>query len=344
MLSLIGWLNAISFLCVLIFESIFGLFFVHKSRKARTRRLKLAGILLILVGMLYLGYTINFFYYLLTSGNLDNLPIVPLIIGFSIFLANLAGSYFGMDLWLSDKIKKIVLSINILAVIILGPIFLLNPEIYFTISNSLIASEELVIYTVEFNIFVLVVMIFISQQFFFLGFGAFYKSLTSKGVIRRKYFLLGLGLVLAVISLLVEFLLTAIILKFSFRFVLLATAWMWYLALREEKIKEIKPKVKEVKIEGDLFRLYEMRPKNITEQEVMFHKERKLCLVCKGKVEGFTFICPECSALYCQKCATALSNLDNACWVCYGPINKDKLVKKTKPDEPRVDLEKVKKE
>ena len=39
-----------------------------------------------------------------------------------------------------------------------------------------------------------------------------------------------------------------------------------------------------------------------------------------------SFICPKCDALYCGKCAEALSLLDNACWVCNEPIETSKPV------------------
>ena len=39
------------------------------------------------------------------------------------------------------------------------------------------------------------------------------------------------------------------------------------------------------------------------------------------------FICPNCDALYCQNCAHALESLENACWVCDGPIDPTKPVR-----------------
>ena len=68
------------------------------------------------------------------------------------------------------------------------------------------------------------------------------------------------------------------------------------------------------------------KPGTITEEEVMFHKEKKICLVCKGKVGRYMFMCPECDGLYCQNCANALENSENMCWVCNGPINSEKPV------------------
>jgi hypothetical protein len=96
-------------------------------------------------------------------------------------------------------------------------------------------------------------------------------------------------------------------------------------------IKIIRPqramkKPKETKADTiDILRVF-TRPKKITEEEVSFHKEKKICLVCKGKLLRLLFMCPECDALYCVKCSNALSEAENACWVCESPIDESKPV------------------
>lgn len=120
---------------------------------------------------------------------------------------------------------------------------------------------------------------------------------------------------------------------------MIISLWFWYFGLREEpeKKEKIRPK-KEIKVEGDLFRITK-RPDQITEEEVSFSKEKKICLVCKGRVLRFNFICSECEAFYCMKCAQAISNLENACWVCNAPIDESKPVKPFKKEE---ELKKIK--
>ena len=88
------------------------------------------------------------------------------------------------------------------------------------------------------------------------------------------------------------------------------------------------------------------RPETITEEEVSISKEKKICLVCKGKVSGFeTFLCSNCETFYCHKCARALIDLENACWSCNAPIDKSKPVKlQEKEDEKVIVEERIKKE
>jgi len=98
----------------------------------------------------------------------------------------------------------------------------------------------------------------------------------------------------------------------------------WYSALKEKTIKPEKTVLKkEVSIEESLFRLSELKPGEITAEEVTFYREKKICLVCKGKVVKFNYIC-ECDALYCENCVRTLGNLENACWVCNAPFDESK--------------------
>ncbi len=97
-------------------------------------------------------------------------------------------------------------------------------------------------------------------------------------------------------------------------------------------ITEINPEVKKKqKVDLSIFN----RPPRITEAEISIHKERKICLVCKGKLAGFNlaFICRKCDSLYCENCARSLSDLENACWVCDASFDESKPVKPFKKEE-----------
>jgi hypothetical protein len=64
----------------------------------------------------------------------------------------------------------------------------------------------------------------------------------------------------------------------------------------------------------------------VLEHGVAISKEKKICLVCKGDILKFSYIC-ECGAIYCDTCARALSNLENVCWVCEAGIDPLKPIK-----------------
>ena len=64
----------------------------------------------------------------------------------------------------------------------------------------------------------------------------------------------------------------------------------------------------------------------VTEDQITVHKERKICIVCKGEISGFMFSCT-CNAIYCENCARALTDLENICWVCNTPLDMSKPIK-----------------
>lgn len=78
------------------------------------------------------------------------------------------------------------------------------------------------------------------------------------------------------------------------------------------------------------------RPQTVSEEEVTISKEKKICLVCKGKVIRFnSYIC-ECDILYCNNCAQALSKLENACWVCNAPFDESKPINLPEKQEEQI--------
>lgn len=85
---------------------------------------------------------------------------------------------------------------------------------------------------------------------------------------------------------------------------------------------------------GMVQNLAELTPQ-VTEEKVAISKEKKICLVCRGEILRYTYIC-ECGAIYCENCARAITDLENVCWVCDIPIDY------LKPIKPYQEEEKVK--
>ena len=78
-LSYIGWIDGISAMGILIFSTIFGLFFFYKSRKLKLPLLSYAGLLQISVALLWLGPTCDFLSVSLTGKNLDPILLYPIL-------------------------------------------------------------------------------------------------------------------------------------------------------------------------------------------------------------------------------------------------------------------------
>ncbi len=45
-----------------------------------------------------------------------------------------------------------------------------------------------------------------------------------------------------------------------------------------------------------------------------------ICIVHRGDITGDMYLCPECKALYCQRCAKVLKANKDACWSCTSEI------------------------
>ena len=76
----------------------------------------------------------------------------------------------------------------------------------------------------------------------------------------------------------------------------------------------------------------------VTEEKVAIHKEKKICLVCRGEVLRFSYIC-DCGAFYCESCARAVTDLENVCWACEKPIDYSKPVKPFKDEMENMKVE-----
>jgi PKD repeat protein len=58
-----------------------------------------------------------------------------------------------------------------------------------------------------------------------------------------------------------------------------------------------------------------------TESEVGVYKKKEFCIVCNTNLKATTYICPHCETKYCIRCAIALSEQKESCWVCKNPLN-----------------------
>ncbi|MFX1469279.1 MAG: tetratricopeptide repeat protein [Promethearchaeota archaeon] len=76
---------------------------------------------------------------------------------------------------------------------------------------------------------------------------------------------------------------------------------------------------------------------HVTVEKVAISKEKKICLVCRGEVLRYSYIC-ECGAIYCDNCAQALTNLENVCWACDISIDYLKPMKRFKEKEEKVEV------
>jgi hypothetical protein len=339
MLSIDGWINGLSSVIILASGVIFGVFLVYKAIKTRAKLLGVMGIAMILLGLVYLGLTSDFIVVLIFGTNLDNSEGIIGILGYVwVAFAAIPAIYIGAELIL-PKFKWHITAVFCVLAIFYELILFLDTTNSFNFVYPIVPGEDLIDDPLEVGSpFYFFFLSYLGLTILFDGFGCLIKGLKAEGIIRKKLFLVSSGfLIFLSVGTFDQLHLPGIVLLFV-RIPEIASFWLWYIGLREASTeKRLKPK-KEVKVEEGLFRLVQ-RPDNITEEEISISKEKKICLVCKGKAIGITFICPECEAFYCVNCSQAISNLENRCWACNAPIDPSKPSKKIdKADELESDL------
>lgn len=327
-----GWGNGLSATFGFFFGLILGLGIVIQARKVKAKLLTLMGLNIIVAGFGWVGITLDFLSILLTGQNLPNpggwMGIIntmwaPLVLAISL--------YIGAELMI-PKLKNYILASFLIMIFIFEFLLFINPldTFYFKVPNPQ-GSNLILIYlhtNTPSN------LLFISFQFigfFFCGFGYLIKSFKSSGVIKSKFLLLSIGYLLFVGIPIFSALMSRVQISIPTvlsRLVMASAFLFFYFGLREAPAEKKKKEhyVKEVKVKESLFRLYE-RPLQISEEEVIFHRDRKICLVCKGSVIRVSYICPKCNALYCLNCSEVLSNQENMCWVCNEPLDESKPTK-----------------
>ncbi|MFX1568775.1 MAG: hypothetical protein ACFFCV_10470 [Promethearchaeota archaeon] len=330
MLSIVGWFEGIITSSIFFFGLVTGLIFIFKSKKTKAKLLLYMGLLIMVSSIIYLGVFLDFLTVLVTNRNLDNTNGLHAVI---IFMwaapVGFIATFVGAELTIKKGKTLILVSFLIFGLFYEILIFI-NPFQSLHSVHPNISGDNLIHTNVIFGTPVSFLLIFLfGYVLTIVDIGFLYKGIKSRGIVRKKYFILAFGFVLYHIIIFFDAYTnpkTALIIMRGLTFVCF---FLWYFGLKEEIIatKYIPPE-KEVKIEDSLFRLSELKPGEISEEEVTFFREQKICLVCRGDVKGFNYICTKCDALYCENCARNLTRLENACWVCNTPFDK------TKPSKP----------
>ncbi|MBD3255916.1 MAG: hypothetical protein GF383_12540 [Candidatus Lokiarchaeota archaeon] len=326
MLSISGWLVGITALWYVGFGCFFGFFLFYKGKRSDAYALAYMGLSIVFGSLLLLGPTTDFLHVLIIGRNIDNSNGIVGILSFTSGSLGILFALLASSEVLNPKLKKPILIIFSVLGVIWEVILYVDPlsSIKFTEPSTPgqdIIDSQLIIGSPLFYI----EMIYLISLIIFNGFGFLLRAFKSSGILRNKFLIMSIGYILYIGGLFMESSVTNAYFLIFIRAMLTICFILWYIGLREaseqpDKKKKIK---KEIKIEQGLFRITE-RPNYLSEEEVTYYKERKICLVCKGKVAGINYICPKCDTLYCMKCVELLTDRENACWVCNKPFDESK--------------------
>lgn len=340
-LSILGWLNGISSLGVVSFGLIFGIYFIIISRKTEAKLLFFLGLYGISIAMVWSGVTIDFLNIILTGQNLGS-PIIDRIIWSLTPFWGVMAISIAVKLLIPNKkwyIWSVLLVFSTLYILILN--FDLDGQLIVEYP-ALPGGDVILAYLTPFSFCFFLALILLGATIIFNSLGYSLKTIKSEEKVRRRYLILAVGNFLVNISVAIEGLLKRSFILVITRIILITGFLIIFMGLKEITDKPVKKPKKDTKIKDSLFRVSK-RPDNLTEEEVSVSKEKKICLVCKGNVAGFNnFICPECGTFYCAKCAKALSDLENICWVCEKPLDPSKPMRLIHDNEQQFEIKVLK--
>jgi len=188
-LSLAGWLNGVSASGVVIFGCVFGLFLIYKSRKTNAKLLFYWALASICIGLCWLGDLVNFLTILFTGKNMDNSYGWTILTFIWLPPSMLFAMYVGAELLMPEK-KWYIVGIIVVLGIFFELFIFIDPIGSFTVVYPDKPGEDLINSSLAFGspafIFGTIFMLF---GLIFFGFGFLYKSIKSKGVIRKKFLL-----------------------------------------------------------------------------------------------------------------------------------------------------------
>lgn len=325
-LSAEGWTTGILRLVLVIWGCSWGSFLIYQGRKTHVRLLTIWGIYMILGVITYLGNVIDFLTVVISGQNIN--PFVYILLSWLWVGINPIPYIFVVTELLAPNNKWYFISWTVIGLIFYELCLFLNPSGNLELVYPPTPGEEIITEGVigPAGYYVLSSLNFAGVL---VCFGLIYKGIQSQGIIRKKYIYFGVAHFLIFFAPIFDAIMDAPINTLPIIMALMLVGNIFsYLGLRKEPEKPKKKIKEEVKIKDSLFRITQ-RPDQITDEEVTYYREQKICLICKGKVAGFNiFLCPNCEALYHENCARKLSNLENACWVCNQPIDE------TKPTKP----------
>lgn len=222
-----GLLDGVTASLIVFSSVIFGLFSLYKSIKLKAKLLSIAGLVMIFVGFLWLGPTIDFFLKLITNTNI-NPPVIYVFLSYTwVAPALFFAMYLGGELLL-PKYKWWLVAIFI----VLGGIFEFflwtQPSESFGFIGVRFPDG---IIDADFNrthpTFIMVA-VFLVSALVFLGIGMAVKAKQATGTLRKKFTYLSIGFIIFVLCGALDSILTLVVAIGIIRVIMSSFAlWMW---------------------------------------------------------------------------------------------------------------------
>ncbi|MHA1150082.1 MAG: hypothetical protein ACTSR8_17755 [Promethearchaeota archaeon] len=200
MLSEVGFLEGSTALCVTAFSIIFGIFSSIQGRKKEAALLKVAGLMIFFIGLLWLGPTTDFLWIMISNKNIDNSWGLYGILSYMwVAPAITLAMYIGAELLAKEKQKMIIVLFVLLSIVFEFILFTSTME-SFTFVEPEQPGTELIdsSHNMGYPTFYLIIIFLVSAAIFD-GVGFLLKASKTSGVVRKKFLYLGLGFLVFVV-------------------------------------------------------------------------------------------------------------------------------------------------
>ena len=240
MLSLQGWLNGLSASGLIIIGVLSGIYFIYKSRifETNSKLVFKTGLMLAFGSLTWLGNFLDFITIIITGRNFNNVFGIIGIISFIWFLPmGIAAVLFSSEVLFPDK-KKYIAIVFFVAAVIYEFFLIFDPtSIIFTTPSS--SGASLIDYRLNpFSVAGIIQGIFGFGFLVIFGGGFLIKSYKSEGVARKKFLLLAIGFLMALICVILDDLIHFAWALVFVRVGVLCGYWSIFIGLRLENMKQ----------------------------------------------------------------------------------------------------------
>ncbi|TXT58422.1 MAG: putative Histidine kinase [Promethearchaeota archaeon] len=247
------WFNGLTALGFVSFGTLFEMSLFTKAHRIDAKTLKFMGLNILFATWCYSGYMIDFFYLNIFGENVNNINgWIGIISGSWLAIALVFAMYVSSEL-LFPKYKNIFTVVYIFIGIVYEFFLIFDTfsSLGFTTPPN---GQELINFYVNFySPLGFIVILYYISLFIFMGLGFLYRGTKSKGIIRKKFVLLGIAELIFLPTSILELMPISTSYFLISRPVLIIVPILIYLAFKEET--DIKKNY--MKVEQKLFRLTE---------------------------------------------------------------------------------------
>lgn len=198
MVSTLGYLDGLTATGIILSSVIFGILSFYHARKLGARLLGIAGVMMILIGLLWLGPFVDFLMILTTGKNITPIYVYMWLSYLWVAPAIVIGMYLGSELLAPEKKKAIVIFYAILGVIFELYLFLDWTNVFtWTLNNP--GQDTIDSSFQRTSPAYWIIMFFLISTFIFEGIGFAIKAKQATGEIRKRFRYLSIGFIVFVV-------------------------------------------------------------------------------------------------------------------------------------------------